>query len=74
MSMSSANPIIDDTETLVYTSMTDDDEDQPFPMNRGSVGSGRLSGCRLSTTEFENAPRKSVHEIDPVLAAKWLNP
>jgi hypothetical protein len=34
----------------------------------------RLSGSRLSTTEFENAPHKLRSEIDEAEALKWLNP
>ena len=36
--------------------------------------SARLSGARLSTTEFENAPHKLLTEINPGEAAKWLDP
>ena len=41
--------------------------------SRGSIAS-RMSGHRLSQTEFENAPHKHAHEIDPEEARKWLDP
>ena len=41
--------------------------------NRGSIAS-RMSGHRLSQTEFENSPHKSPAEINPEEAKKWLDP
>jgi hypothetical protein len=41
--------------------------------SRGSIAS-RMSGHRLSQTEFENAPHKNAAEIDPEEAQKWLDP
>eukprot|EP00605_Chrysophyceae_sp_TOSAG23-4_P002457 GSChrysophyteH1.ASY1.ANO1.2716.1 assembled CDS len=48
--------------------------DEEYLLARASIGSGRLSGCRLSTTEFENVPHKDVSEINEAEAEKWLNP
>lgn len=48
--------------------------DEEYLLARASVGSGRLSGCRLSTTEFENAPAKDLAEINESEAEKWLDP
>ena len=57
----------------------DGDDDENMLLNRlsrGSVSSlnGRLSGSRLSTTEFENSPHKLHSEINLTEASKWLDP
>ena len=54
----------------------DDESEDEVLLNRASRGSiaSRMSGARLSTTEFENAPHKLAHEINPEEARKWLDP
>ncbi len=78
-SNSASNPLIGaaaaaDKETAVWDGgLRSGSVEEELLKNRSSV-SGRMSGHRLSTTEFENAPHKSPHEIDPKEAAKHLDP
>ena len=77
---SESNPLVDgqanDKETAVWESGSRSASvDEEYLLNRASsTGSIRLSGCRLSTTEFENAPHKAASQIDAIAAAKHLNP
>jgi len=73
---SASNPLLDgDKETAVWEGNSRSASvDEEYLLNRASTGSHRLSGHRLSTTEFENAPHKSKSQIDAIEAAKHLNP
>jgi MFS family permease len=84
--MADKNPLLESGDVEVTNddvpswnkSMNDLDEERLLErVSRGSVGSlggSRLSGARLSTTEFENAPHKAPREIDWLEAKKWLDP
>ena len=52
---------------------SDSEDEGLLRAGRGSMAS-RMSGHRLSQTEFENSPRKTIAEIDPEEARKWLDP
>lgn len=65
------NPLLESGD--VDVAVDEEEEELLNRLSRGSIGS-RLSGARLSTTEFENAPHKLAHEINPEEARKWLDP
>jgi hypothetical protein len=73
---STSNPLLEDNdkETAVWDGADSHSSSMDEQALISPSGNSRMSGARLSTTEFEKAPHKALGEIDAAEAAKWLNP